>query len=75
MSGARPVFIDHIDSVFFFPYQHIRFVEMPPGADRTATGEGRDLAVDTNGLPADGPAEADADLEIDEDFLRRIREA
>ena len=30
LDGKRPVFIDDIKSVFFFPYQHIRFVEIPP---------------------------------------------
>jgi hypothetical protein len=66
MNGKRPVFADHLESTFFFPYQHVRFVEIHP----------------TGGTPMlDAPApetaaepEADEDLEIDEDFLRRIRE-
>ena len=32
MNGKRPVFIDDIASIFFFPYLHIRFVEIPPAA-------------------------------------------
>ena len=32
MDGKRPVFIDHIDSTFFFPYHVIRFIEIPKGA-------------------------------------------
>ena len=68
VDGKRPVFVDHTDSVFFFPYLHIRFVE---------------ILANAGGLPAlDAPAEPGAselpgpevDLELDEDFLRRIRE-
>ena len=68
LDGKRPVFIEKSDSAFFFPYLHIRFVEIMPGS---------------SGLPEIGePVEAaekeelvdDADLELDEDFLRRIRE-
>ena len=29
MDGKRPVFIDQIESTFFFPYHVIRFLEMP----------------------------------------------
>ena len=81
MNGKRPVFIDDVASIFFFPYLHIRFVEIPPAA---MTGDWS-LAVTTydeserqRGSRAPAvtaePAEAEADLEIDEDFLRRIRE-
>jgi hypothetical protein len=68
LDGKRPVFIEKGDSAFFFPYLHIRFIEIMAGS---------------SGLPEIGePAEAtekeelvdDADLELDEDFLRRIRE-
>jgi hypothetical protein len=75
MNGKRPVFVDEIKSIFFFPYLHIRFVEIPPGA---MTGSDPSMAVSADGddepsnhAPA---AEVEADLEIDEDFLRRIRE-
>ena len=30
MNGKRPVFVEEIASIFFFPYLHIRFVEIPP---------------------------------------------
>jgi hypothetical protein len=67
LDGKRPVFIDRIDSTFVFPYLHIRFIEIRPDpsvASAARAGE------------AEAPAAADeADLEIDEDFLRRIREA
>jgi hypothetical protein len=81
MNGKRPVFVDDIKSIFFFPYLHIRFVEIPPGAvsggDATmdllavAEAEGAADEAPRNQPP---PPEVEADLEIDEDFLRRIRE-
>jgi len=75
MNGKRPVFIEDMRSIFFFPYLHIRFVEIQPG---TITGGDPSLALSADGhnldaLPAK-PAEPEPDLEIDEDFLRRIRE-
>ncbi len=76
MNGKRPVFVDDSASIFFFPYLHIRFVEIPPGAQ--ANGEtgliaspvGEAQRADIAATPDSEP-----DLEIDEDFLRRIREA
>ena len=66
-SGKRPTFVDRVDSWFLFPLVHVRFVEMPP--DSLAAEEFPALE------PGDGrPAETD-ELEVDEDFLRRIREA
>ena len=75
MNGKRPVFVDDVASIFFFPYLHIRFVEIPPSA---GSGGEASLAVPVD-READPPARAPApapepDLEIDEDFLRRIRE-
>ena len=77
MDGKRPIFIDDTASVFIFPYLHIRFVEVPPAA---AIAAGTDLpvqvpvAVPAGAPQAPEPDEDDAELEIDEDFLRRIRE-
>ena len=85
MNGKRPVFVDDISSIFFFPYLHLRFVEIPPGAMSggdgsmvvTADVEGerprRSRAPSAEPAPEPEP-EVEADLEIDEDFLRRIRE-
>jgi hypothetical protein len=76
LDGKRPVFIDDVRNVFFFPYLHIRFVEIPHKA-LASDGETA-LPVPTNvraGLPGGPDDGADEDLEIDEDFLRRIREA
>lgn len=77
LNGKRPVFVDAIDSVFFFPYLHIRFVEIPPGAisgsDPSLGVEMADRApIEPESPPAE--PEVEAELEIDEDFLRRIRE-
>jgi hypothetical protein len=71
MDGKRPVFVDRSDSIFFFPYLHIRFVEVSP----SASGLAEVAAPSEEAAP--GPAETpepDEDLELDEDFLRRIRE-
>jgi hypothetical protein len=59
LDGKRPVFIDQSDSTFVFPYVGIRFVEMPTGIAPVAEVE----------------AAEPEDLEIDEDFLRRVRDA
>jgi hypothetical protein len=85
MNGKRPVFVDDSASIFFFPYLHIRFVEIPPGAISNSDPE-QALTVDQDRAPrfsgaaaaSDGPEPEpalDEDLEIDEDFLRRVREA
>ena len=74
MNGKRPVFVDDVRSIFFFPYLHIRFVEIPPGA--MGGGDPLELSGDADSADSSQPPapEAEPDLEIDEDFLRRIRE-
>jgi hypothetical protein len=83
MNGRRPVFVDDSASIFFFPYLHIRFVEIPPAA-MSSVDPSLIVAVDGAQTPAyraaeqpaeDAEAALDDDLEIDEDFLRRVREA
>ena len=73
LDGKRPVFVDDQFSIFFFSYEHIRFVEIPPAS----LAENGDKPVPI-GSRARGVAPAalppEEDLEIDEDFLRRIRE-
>jgi hypothetical protein len=75
LDGKRPVFIDDIRAVFFFPYLHVRFVEIPPRALI-----GTDLEVPLEAAVVAAPIAAsdetldDENIEIDEDFLRRIRE-
>lgn len=74
MNNKRPVSVDDSSSVFYFPYLHIRFVEIPTASmagSRLAAGDGD--ADRERAEPAEAP-EAEADIEIDEDFLRRIRE-
>ena len=77
MNGKRPVFVDDMKSIFFFPYLHIRFVEIPPAA---MAGADPALPAPVAGDASDRLERRDrpsrrADLEIDEDFLRRVREA
>jgi hypothetical protein len=66
MAGHRPAFVDRSDSVFLFPLQHVRFVEIPPDS------AGDVVAAMRAEMPERGGEEPD--LEIDEDLLRRIRE-
>jgi hypothetical protein len=75
LDGKRPIFIDDIRSVFVFPYLHIRFVEVPAAA-AADTGLPIEIPVPVAvGAPQQSaPADDDGELEIDEDFLRRIRE-
>jgi hypothetical protein len=69
MDGKRPVFIDHSDGVFFFPYLHVRFLEIPP----KSTGL-PEIEPPTEAGSKEKAEESESDLELDEDFLRRIRE-
>ena len=71
LDGKRPVFVDKIENVFYFPYLHVRFVEFaaPSGLPELEAGIGADEPT-----PAAAADDADADIELDEDFLRRIRE-
>jgi hypothetical protein len=68
LDGKRPVFIDRSDSAFYFPYLHIRFLEILPGASGLPEISEPAAAADSDEMVDD------ADLELDEDFLRRIRE-
>ena len=69
LEGRRPVFIDAADSTFVFPYAGIRFVEIPSGEGARASAEPSAARA-----AAEPVAEPD-ELEIDEDFLRRVRDA
>jgi len=74
LDGKRPVFIDDINAVFFFPYLHVRFVEIPP---RSLVGTELEVSVEVAvpvAVPETESDDDDGNLEIDEDFLRRIRE-
>ena len=65
IDGKKPVFIDYSSSTFVFPMSAIRFVEV-----LRVDEEGDQLSPTVTGQPAEPE-----DLEIDEDFLRRVREA
>jgi hypothetical protein len=76
LNGKKPIFIDNTDSWFLFPLGQVRFLEIPAAS----VGEEPDGLPGMLALPAGDravpPAEDDlADLEPDEDLLRRIREA
>jgi len=72
LDGKKPIFIDHSGSSFVFPYLHVRFIEVPAGQGMGLPDREDDAVPAAAGGPAlDG---ADGDDEIDEDFLRRIRE-
>ena len=75
LDGKKPIFVDHSNSVFVFPYATIRFLEIMAASATGLEGatSGDDLVpVESNGHAA-APGD-DVDLELDEDFLRRIRE-
>ena len=77
--GRKPVFIDHPKSTFFFPYLHIRFLEIPPGA--VAADDSTDLPQDAH-VPIGAASAQEAArgreeneiLDLDEDFLKRVRD-
>jgi hypothetical protein len=87
LDGRRPIFVDHTDSTFFFPYLHVRFLEIPkasavmpvlPAGDSEAMPDQAPQAAPipagaANGHDATNGTD-DGDLELDEDFLRRVRE-
>jgi hypothetical protein len=71
MDGKRPVFVDRMDGVFFFPYLHMRFLEIPTGSTGLPEIEG---PAEAGASAAPEAEEPEVDEELDEDFLRRIRE-
>ena len=65
--GQRPSFIDASDSVFVFPFTQVRFLEVPAAALGTR--------LDSGEATSRSRAPREPDLSVDEDFLRRVREA
>jgi hypothetical protein len=72
LDGKKPIFIDHSKSTFVFPYLNVRFIEMLPGSTAGLTDQ---APGEEDGAAAESEVEPEAELELDEDFLRRIREA
>ena len=74
-NGKRPVFVDEIKSIFFFPYLHIRFLGSPWSDAEAAIRRSLSPSTPTTYVRRRAElSEPEPDLEIDEDFLRRIRE-
>lgn len=76
MDGRKPVFVASSDATFYFPYLHVRFLEIPRVALAAPEADPDDgtLAGSPEGRAGRAPADDGGELEIDEDFLRRIRE-
>ncbi len=77
LDGKRPIFVDDSASIFFFPYHRMSFLEVPArSAAGTDLGDMAPVPVAVSVPTQNGTEEAedDVELEIDEDFLRRIRE-
>ena len=74
LNGTKPIFIDDLSSIIFFPMLHLRFIEILPASlagEHLALGPGPDEPIEMGS----GTPEDDEDLEIDEDLLSRIRQA
>ena len=72
LTGKRPVWADNVESIYYFPWLHVRFLEIPPNAVEVRSVVPA-LGAGTPPDPAD--LDPDPDFEIDEEFLRRVREA
>ena len=77
LNGTRPIFIDDLGSIIFIPLLHLRFIEVLPRSQAEAN---LSLAPGETPIPVPAPLPIAAepeeeDLEIDEDFLRKVREA
>ncbi|HVA84973.1 MAG TPA: hypothetical protein VNF73_01515 [Candidatus Saccharimonadales bacterium] len=68
-TGKRPVWADHLESVYYFPWVHIRFLEVPPGSL-----EGGPELLESGEVEEELDLPDEAEIEIDEEFLRRVRE-
>jgi hypothetical protein len=72
-SGKRPVWADAQSSIYYFPWLHIRFVEIPETAASGVHAEaGNGAARPAAGQPVE--LDRESELEIDEEFLRRVRD-
>jgi hypothetical protein len=77
LNGRRPIFVERSDSIFFFPYRQVRFLEVPAEALTAGSNDGAEAAGGSVGEPMRGRPSADPDVdevELDPTFLERIRE-
>jgi hypothetical protein len=70
LSGAKPTFVDQVDSWFLIPLGIVRFVEVPASAIVESESV---LALPSGPLPEENFDPID--LEADSELLRRMREA
>ncbi|MFI5261326.1 MAG: hypothetical protein ACHQZR_02075 [Candidatus Limnocylindrales bacterium] len=66
LDGKRQLFVDAVGSTFVIPLLHVRFIEVAA----EDAGGGSPPALPQGALEPD-----EANAELDEDILRRIREA
>jgi hypothetical protein len=57
MDGKRPIFVDHTDSTFFFPYLHLRFLEIPAGEMQKHMAQGGNAPGSTSAGQVAGDAD------------------
>ena len=77
LNGSRPIFIDDLNSIVFFPMLHLRFIEVLPKSQAEANlslGPG-ETPIPVPAAVSAAPEPEEEELEIDEDFLRKVREA
>ena len=73
LDGKKPIFIEDAKSIFVFPYLHIRFIEILPGSV-TGLPDPADEEIAAAAVEPVADEEPEVELELDEDFLRRIRD-
>ncbi|MBX3029315.1 MAG: hypothetical protein KF809_04090 [Chloroflexi bacterium] len=69
IDGKKPIYIDHTDSWFLFPFHLIRFVELP-----LASVEAASILALPPGPIVDPDAPDEEELDAAEELLQRIRE-
>src|SRR5664279_2445354 len=71
MNGSRPIFVDDSASMFVFPVEFVRFIEVPPkamaGFDRMGRPDPGRAALPAGSPDAGVEPVVEAELEIDED--------
>lgn len=75
IGGKKPTFIDHIDSWFLIPLHIVRFVEVPASAVTAGERESGMLSLESGPRLEDDDDLSLDDVELEEQLLRRIREA